>query len=93
MDSVSTNIVRYKQKICARDFQTATPNTLKMLNEFHPYDCAFCGEENEVFVDGSGARRQQFTEDCEVCCRPNLLTIQIERDDWVSIAVEREYDA
>ncbi len=63
------------------------------LNEWHPYSCAFCGEENEVFVDGSGARTQQFTEDCAVCCRPNLLTISIERDGWISINVEREYDA
>lgn len=63
------------------------------LNEWHPYPCAFCGEENEVFVDGSGARVQQFTEDCAVCCRPNLLTLSIERDGWISIEVEREYDA
>jgi len=63
------------------------------LNQWHPYPCAFCGEENEVFVDGSGARTQKFTEDCQVCCRPNLLTIRIERDGWVSVEAEREYDA
>lgn len=64
-----------------------------MLNELHPYYCEFCGEENEVFVDASGMRVQKFTEDCTVCCRPNLLTIRIERDGEVSIEVEREYDA
>ena len=63
------------------------------VNQWHAYDCAFCGEENEVFVDGSGARTQRFTEDCQVCCRPNLLTIRIERDGWVSVEAEREYDA
>lgn len=63
------------------------------LNTRQPYDCAFCGEANDVFVDGSGARIQKFTEDCEVCCRPNLLTISIERDGWINIEVEREYDA
>jgi len=63
------------------------------VNRWHAYDCAFCGEENEVFVDGSGARTQRFTEDCQVCCRPNLLTIRIERDGWVSVEAEREYDA
>jgi hypothetical protein len=62
------------------------------LNAFHAYDCAFCGEENEVFVDASGARTQRFTEDCEVCCRPNLLSISIAHDNSVEIAVEREYD-
>lgn len=58
-----------------------------------PYDCAFCGEENDVLVDNSGARTQRFTEDCQVCCRPNLLSIVIQRDNSVEIAVEREYDA
>jgi len=66
---------------------------LSGVNAHHAYDCAFCGEENEVFVDGSGARTQRFTEDCQVCCRPNLLTIRIERDGWVSVEAEREYDA
>ncbi len=63
------------------------------VNQYRPYDCAFCGEENEVFVDGSGARTQKFTEDCAVCCRPNLITIEIDRDGYVFINVEREYDA
>ena len=63
------------------------------LNADHPYWCAFCGEENSVFVDSSGSRRQKFTEDCAVCCRPNLITITIERTGAVNIEVEREYDA
>ena len=63
------------------------------INAYHAYDCAFCGENNEVFVDGSGARTQRFTEDCEVCCRPNLISISIQVDDTVDINVEREYDA
>jgi len=63
------------------------------INEWHAYSCAFCGEENEVFVDGSGRREQRYTEDCQVCCRPNLLMIRIERDGWVSVEAEREYDA
>lgn len=63
------------------------------VNAWHEYDCAFCGESNEVFADGSGSRLQRFTEDCQVCCRPNLITIRIERDGWVDVSVEREYDA
>lgn len=63
------------------------------LNEYHTYWCAFCGEENEVFVDASGARQQRFTEDCEVCCRPNLITITIERNGAITIVVEQEYEA
>jgi len=56
------------------------------------YSCAFCGEDNDVLVDPSGARRQTFTEDCAVCCRPNLITLVIHGDD-VNLDVVQEYEA
>ncbi|MEL6912530.1 MAG: CPXCG motif-containing cysteine-rich protein, partial [Cyanobacteria bacterium J06598_4] len=37
------------------------------------YSCAFCGETNSTFVDISGGMQQSYTEDCQVCCRPNVL--------------------
>lgn len=58
-----------------------------------PYECAFCGEENDVLVDGSGARTQRFTEDCQICCRPNLLSITIHHDNSVELCAEQEYEA
>jgi hypothetical protein len=58
-----------------------------------PYTCAFCGEENEVLVDPSGGRRQSFTEDCTVCCRPNVLTLTIDADGEVDLQVTQEYEA
>ena len=57
------------------------------------YGCAFCGEENEVFVDTSAGRRQTFTEDCTVCCRPNLITLTIDDDGEVDVEVTQEYEA
>ena len=57
------------------------------------YSCAFCGEENDVFVDPSGGRRQTFTEDCTVCCRPNLITATIDDDGDVELDVTQEYEA
>jgi hypothetical protein len=57
------------------------------------YRCAFCGEENDVFVDASGGRHQTFTEDCAVCCRPNLITIAIDDDGEVELDVTQEYEA
>ena len=57
------------------------------------YSCAFCGEENDVAVDPSGARRQTFTEDCTVCCRPNLITLSIDDDGDATIEVSQEYEA
>ena len=40
--------------------------------------CAYCGEVNATTVDPSGGRSQSYVEDCQVCCRPNVLTIEIE---------------
>ena len=56
------------------------------------YSCAFCGEDNDVLADPSGGRRQTFTEDCTVCCRPNLITLVFEGDD-VRLDVVQEYEA
>ena len=57
------------------------------------YNCAFCGEETDVFVDPSGGRQQTFTEDCTVCCRPNLITITVDEDGEVELEVTQEYEA
>jgi cysteine-rich CPXCG protein len=57
------------------------------------YRCAFCGAENEIVVDLSAGRRQTFTEDCSVCCRPNLITLAIEEDGDVRLEVTQEYEA
>ena len=57
------------------------------------YECAFCGEENEILVDPSGGRRQIFTEDCTVCCRPNLITLVVDEDGDVDLQATQEYEA
>ena len=37
----------------------------------------------ETLVDKSGGSKQQYVEDCQVCCQPNVLTVQ-----WDSSAGE-----
>ena len=44
------------------------------------YQCAGCGEWNETMVDESAGRRQSYVEDCQVCCKPNVL--RITWDKW-----------
>ena len=43
--------------------------------------CAFCFQENPVWVDLSGGSEQRYVEDCQVCCRPNRLTVWIRESD------------
>jgi hypothetical protein len=37
------------------------------------YQCAGCGEWNTTTVDESAGRTQNYVEDCQVCCKPNVL--------------------
>jgi cysteine-rich CPXCG protein len=39
------------------------------------FQCAGCGEWNETSVDRAAGSKQSYVEDCQVCCKPNLLQI------------------
>lgn len=39
------------------------------------FQCAGCGEWNETSVDSSGGMQQTYVEDCQVCCKPNILRV------------------
>ncbi len=56
------------------------------------YVCASCGEEIEVPIDLAGGSRQDYTEDCPVCCHPNILHVTIESDGTPRIWSESEQD-
>jgi hypothetical protein len=40
------------------------------------FQCAGCGQCNQTTVDDSAGRRQSYVEDCQVCCKPNVLHIE-----------------
>ena len=39
------------------------------------FQCGGCGEWNETTIDPSAGTNQSYVEDCQVCCKPNLLRI------------------
>jgi hypothetical protein len=47
-----------------------------MLNMLSGFQCAGCGEWNQTSVDESAGRSQNYVEDCQICCKPNLLRVQ-----------------
>lgn len=53
--------------------------------------CAFCGEENTTFIDISQGSQQSYIEDCQVCCRPNVLYVRIDQDTEM-IEIDTEYE-
>jgi hypothetical protein len=40
------------------------------------FQCASCGEWNTTSVDESAGLRQSYVEDCQVCCKPNVLRVE-----------------
>lgn len=46
--------------------------------------CPYCWEQIEVLVDCS-VRRQEYVEDCSVCCRPITITAVASYGDVVSV--------
>ncbi len=43
------------------------------------FQCASCGEWNATVVDESAGRRQVYVEDCQVCCKPNVLHVEYDK--------------
>lgn len=37
--------------------------------------CGYCGSENHTFIDPAQGEQQEYVEDCQTCCRPNLLRV------------------
>ncbi|MBW4665008.1 MAG: CPXCG motif-containing cysteine-rich protein [Chroococcus sp. CMT-3BRIN-NPC107] len=60
------------------------------MQNYTEYFCAYCGESNVAFVDLSGGNYQSYIEDCQVCCRPNMLYIQVD-EETLELSVNSEY--
>jgi transcription elongation factor Elf1 len=45
------------------------------------YVCDACGEQIVVPVDLLAGESQEYVEDCPVCCRPNVIHVEIEGGD------------
>jgi len=54
------------------------------------YPCPWCGEPNETLVDPTGGEKQEYVEDCAVCCRPATITVRIGGGGTPEVSVEQE---
>ena len=52
------------------------------------WTCQYCSQENELWIDLTIEGKQDQTEECEICCRPNRLIITHDKDDKEQITVE-----
>ena len=58
----------------------------------HAIDCPYCGESIELLIDTSVAQ-QQYIEDCQVCCRPITLNVEVDDDGEPQVRASGENDA
>ena len=61
-----------------------------MLESDENFNCPYCGEVISVRVDQTAGSRQFFVTDCEVCCRPIQVEVDIDQDGYVNVVVKRE---
>ncbi|KQZ71015.1 hypothetical protein ASD55_12110 [Rhodanobacter sp. Root561] len=55
-------------------------------------DCPYCGESIGILIDAS-ISSQQYIEDCQVCCRPITLSVEVDEDGAVAVRASGENDA
>lgn len=46
------------------------------MSEIVEASCPYCGEQVEVVIDARGGERQDYIEDCSVCCQPWEVTVE-----------------
>ena len=53
--------------------------------------CPYCGESIELFIDCS-IPTQEYIEDCQVCCRPMVVTVEVDHEGDPYVALRNEND-
>ncbi|MEI2453805.1 MULTISPECIES: CPXCG motif-containing cysteine-rich protein [Lysobacter] len=54
--------------------------------------CPYCGEAIVLLIDDS-AGDQRYIEDCQVCCRPIVVDVQLDEDGVPDVTVHAEDEA
>lgn len=60
------------------------------MNDEATYICGACGEEIVIPVDFTQGESQEYVEDCPVCCRANVIRVEIDGDGEVNAWSELE---
>ncbi|MDA1050921.1 MAG: CPXCG motif-containing cysteine-rich protein [Planctomycetota bacterium] len=60
------------------------------MNDEATYICDACGEEIVVPIDLTQGTSQDYVEDCPVCCRANVIHVEVDADGDVRVRAEAE---
>ncbi len=53
--------------------------------------CPYCGEDIQILLDCS-VPEQEYIEDCQVCCRPIIITLLLSDEQITALSVRCEDD-
>lgn len=59
-----------------------------MIEEDYPFSCPHCGVDLSVRIDASGGAKQEFIQDCEVCCRPIQIQVRLSGDEVIEFSAD-----
>ncbi len=60
------------------------------LEEDYEYNCPYCMELISIRIDNTGGRQQTLVTDCEVCCQPIQVEIEMDEDGVANFIAKRE---
>lgn len=50
--------------------------------------CVYCGESTSIALDPGSGSRQEYVEDCPVCCQPWTVVVEYTDDGHATITIE-----
>jgi len=61
------------------------------IEEYCSVQCPYCYSSVRILIDFSGGARQTFTYDCEICCKPILIKVEVKNGRVLSLDAQQEY--
>jgi hypothetical protein len=52
--------------------------------------CPYCGKRVEIGLDPGSGPKQEYVEDCEVCCRSVVVSVRYAQDGKAVVTTRRE---
>ncbi len=62
------------------------------LEQYEEFLCPYCSANNTLQLDFTGGSQQKFVVDCEVCCSPIVVEIQMRGREIIRFEVNAEND-
>ena len=63
---------------------------MSRLEEDYDTNCPYCGTAISIRIDLTAGIRQSFVTDCENCCRPIEIEVDVDQEGSVNFVAKRE---